>query len=186
LNNRALDLNQSINWLKAGKVLIHPTESIWGLGCDALNESAINLIFKLKKRPLNKSLIVLAESYFSIKEFVTSLNPDQEKLLNKKWPGPYTFLFTYNKNLPSHLMNETGKIAIRVSNHLPLKNLLKAYKGFMVSTSANFSGQSNINCPNKILETFANDDIAYYDESLGDQSKPSQIIDLETGIIIRE
>ena len=186
MNNEALDLNQSINWLKAGKVLVHPTESIWGLGCDALNESAIDLIFKLKQRPLNKSLIVLAESYFSIKKFVTSLNPDQEKLLNEKWPGPYTFLFTYNKNLPSHLMNETGKIAIRVSNHLPLKYLLKAYKGFMISTSANFSGQSNINCSNKILETFANDDIAYYDESLGDQSKPSQIIDLETGIIIRE
>ena len=186
MNNKALDLNQSINWLKAGKVLVHPTESIWGLGCDALNESAINLIFKLKKRPLNKSLIVLAESYFSIKKFVTSLNPDQEKLLNEKWPGPYTFLFTYNKNLPDHLMNETGKIAIRVSNHLPLKYLLKAYKGFMISTSANFSGQSNINCPNKILETFANDDIAYYDELLGDQLKPSQIIDLETGITIRE
>ncbi len=186
MNNKALDLNQSINWLKAGKVLVHPTESIWGLGCDALNESAIDLIFKLKQRPLNKSLILLAESYFSIKEFVTSLNPDQEKLLNEKWPGPHTFLFTYNKNLPSHLMNETGKIAIRVSNHLPVKNLLKVYKGFMVSTSANFSGQSNINCPNKILETFANDDIAYYDESLGKQLKPSQIIDLETGIIIRE
>ena len=186
MNNKALDLNQSINWLKAGKVLVHPTESIWGLGCDALNESAINIIFKLKQRPLNKSLILLAESYFTIKEFVTSLNPDQEKLLNEKWPGPHTFLFTYNKNLPSHLMNETGKIAIRVSNHLPVKNLLKVYKGFMVSTSANFSGQSNINCPNKILETFANDDIAYYDESLGEQLKPSQIIDLETGIIIRE
>ena len=186
MNNEALDLNQSINWLKAGKVLVHPTESIWGFGCDALNESAIDLIFKLKQRPLNKSLIVLAESYFSIKKFVTSLNPDQEKLLNEKWPGPYTFLFTYNKNLPNHLMNDTGKIAIRVSNHLPIKCLLKGYKGFMVSTSANFSGQSNINCPNKILETFANDDIAYYDELLGDQSKPSQIIDLETGIIIRE
>ena len=57
MNNKALDLNQSINWLKAGKVLVHPTESIWGLGCDALNESAIDLIFKLKQRPLNKSLI---------------------------------------------------------------------------------------------------------------------------------
>ena len=186
MNNKALDLNQSINWLKAGKVLVHPTESIWGLGCDALNESAIDLIFKLKQRPLNKSLILLAESYFSIKEFVTSLNPDQEKLLNEKWPGPYTFLFTYNKKLPKHLMNDTGKIAIRVSNHLPIKNLLALFKGFMVSTSANFSGQSNINCPNKILETFADDDVAYYDESLGNQSKPSQIIDLETGIIIRE
>jgi len=56
----------------------------------------------------------------------------------------------------------------------------------MVSTSANLSGQPNINCPNKILDTFADDDMAYYDESLGDQSNPSQIIDLETGIIIRE
>ena len=186
MNSKALDLNHSINWLRAGKVLVHPTESIWGLGCDALNESAINIIFKLKKRPLNKNLILLVDSYFSIKDFVINLNSNQEKLINEKWPGPYTFLFTYNNNLPSHLMNDTGKIAIRVSNHLPLKHLLDGYKGFMVSTSANLSGQSNINCPNKILDTFADDDMAYYDESLGDQPNPSQIIDLETGIIIRE
>ena len=86
MNSRALDLNQSTNWLKAGKVLIHPTESIWGIGCDALNETSIDLIFKLKKRPLNKNLILLADSYFSIKNFVININPDQEKLLNEKWP----------------------------------------------------------------------------------------------------
>ena len=85
MNSKALDLNHSINWLKAGKVLVHPTESIWGIGCDALNETAIDLIFKLKQRPLNKNLIVLVESYFSIKDFVINLNPDQEKLLNEKW-----------------------------------------------------------------------------------------------------
>ena len=186
MNSKALDLNHSINWLKAGKVLAHPTESIWGLGCDALNESAIDLIFKFKQRPLNKNLIVLVESYFSIKDYVISLDPEQEKLLNEKWPGPYTFLFTYNKKLPKHLMNDTGKIAIRVSNHLPIKRLLEEYKGYMVSTSANFSGEPNINCPIKILKIFANDDMAYYDESLGNQSKPSQIIDLETGVIIRQ
>ena len=83
-------------------------------------------------------------------------------------------------------MNDTGKIALRVSNHLPIKNLLEQYRGYMVSTSANFSGKPNINCPNKILKTFANDNMAYYDESLGNQSKPSQIIDLETGVIIRQ
>ena len=92
MNSKALDLNHSINWLKAGKVLVHPTESIWGIGCDALNETAIDLIFKLKQRPLNKNLIVLVESYFSIKDFVINLNPDQEKLLNEKWPGPYLSL----------------------------------------------------------------------------------------------
>ena len=68
MNSKALDLNNSINWLKAGKVLVHPTESIWGMGCDALNESAIDLIFKLKQRPSNKNLIVLVDSYFSIKD----------------------------------------------------------------------------------------------------------------------
>ena len=97
MNSKALDLNHSINWLKAGNVLVHPTESIWGLGCDALNESAIDLIFKIKKRPLDKNLILLVDSYSSIRNFVINLNPDQEKLVNEKWPGPYTFLFKYNK-----------------------------------------------------------------------------------------
>ena len=82
MNSKALDLNQSINWLKAGKVLVHPTESIWGLGCDALNESAIDLIFKIKKRPLDKNLILLVDSYSSIRNFVINLNPDQEKLIS--------------------------------------------------------------------------------------------------------
>ena len=81
MNSKALDLYHSINWLRAGKVLVHPTESIWGLGCDALNESAINIIFKLKKRPLNKNLILLVDSYFSIKDFVINLNSNQEKLI---------------------------------------------------------------------------------------------------------
>ena len=186
MNSKALDLNHSINWLKAGKVLVHPTESIWGIGCDALNESAIDLIFKLKQRPLNKNLIVLVESYFSIKDFVINLNPDQEKLLNEKWPGPYTFLFTYNKKLPTHLMNDTGKIAIRVSNHLPIKHLLKQFSGLMVSTSSNLSGDDIIQDPIKILEFFESNDLAYYDEQLGQTKKPSKIIDLESKSVIRE
>ena len=186
MNSKALDLNHSINWLKAGKVLVHPTESIWGIGCDALNETAIDLIFKLKQRPLNKNLIVLVESYFSIKDFVINLNPDQEKLLNEKWPGPYTFLFTYNKKLPKHLMNDTGKIAIRVSNHLPIKLLFESFSGFMVSTSANISGEENINNPNHIMNYFEYEEMAYYDEILGDNKSPSTIIDLESRAIIRE
>ena len=186
MKTNSLNIDSSVEWLNAGKILIHPTESIWGLGCDAMNEKAVNLIFKIKKRDKKKSFILLIDSLISFEKYLQDIDDKDRFYLDEHWPGPYTFLVKYNDNLPSHLKNETGKIAIRVSNHLPMKNLLEAYKGFMVSTSANFSGQSNINCPNKILETFANDDIAYYDESLGEQSKPSQIIDLETGIIIRE
>ena len=186
MKNKSLDIASSVEWIKSGKILVHPTEGIWGLGCDAFNEDAVNKIFKIKKRSKNKSFILLSESLDFLKKYIQDLNKEDEKFLENYWPGPVTFLIKYNQNLPKHLHTENEKIAVRVSNHLTIKNLLEVYKGFMVSTSANFSGQSNINCPNKILETFADDDIAYYDESLGDQSKPSQIIDLETGIIIRE
>lgn len=183
---KKLSLTDSLSWIKKGKILIHPTESIWGIGCDAFNEETVKKIYELKKRPKEKSFILLSPSLEITKKYISKLNSEEEEYVNNLWPGHVTVLFKYNKNLPDHLKNKSGKIAIRVSNHLPIKNLLEVYKGFMVSTSANFSGQSNINCPNKILETFKDDDIAYYDESLGDQSKPSQIIDLETGIIIRE
>ena len=90
-----------------------------------------------------------------------------------------------DRNIPDHLANETGKIAIRVSNHLPIKTLLKGLSGFIVSTSVNISGQENINNIEEILNYFEYDELAYYDESLGGNDNPSQIIDLESKAIIR-
>ena len=91
----------------------------------------------------------------------------------------------YNDNLPSHLKNETGKIAIRVSNHLPIKHLFKRYSGFIVSTSANISGEENMHDPDEIINFFEYDELAYYDELLGNNKRPSKIIDLESRSIIR-
>ena len=94
-------------------------------------------------------------------------------------------IIKYNNNIPTHLKNETRKIAVRVSNHLPLKTLLKDFSGFMVSTSVNISGEQSINDINEIINYFEYDELAYYDESLGGNDKPSQIIDLESKAIIR-
>ena len=74
---------------------------------------------------------------------------------------------------------------MRVSNHLPIKTLLEAFSGFLVSTSVNISGQQEINDINEIINYFEYDELAYYDESLGGNDKPSQIIDLESKAIIR-
>ena len=106
-------------------------------------------------------------------------------VLSKFWPGPYTFLIRYHNNIPEHLKNETEKIAVRVSNHLPIITLFKGFSGIMVSTSANISGEENINNPNEIVDIFEHHELAYYDESLGANKKPSQIIDLETKAIVR-
>ena len=185
MDKKSLDKNSSIEWLKSGKILIHPTESIWGFGCDAFNESAVNKIFEIKKRDKQKNLILLSNSIESIEKELCFLSNDDKKFLSKYWPGPYTFLIKYNNNIPTHLKNETRKIAVRVSNHLPLKTLLKAFSGFMVSTSVNISGEQSINDINEIINYFEYDELAYYDESLGGNDKPSQIIDLESKAIIR-
>ena len=185
MNKKSLDKNSSIEWLESGKILIHPTESIWGFGCDAFNESAVNKIFEIKKRNKKKNFILLCNSMKSIEKELCILSNADKKFLSKYWPGPYTFLIKYNNNIPTHLKNETRKIAVRVSNHLPIKTLLEAFSGFLVSTSVNISGQQEINDINEIINYFEYDELAYYDESLGGNDKPSQIIDLESKAIIR-
>ena len=90
------------------------------------------------------------------------------------------------EKLPKHLHTENEKIAVRVSNHLPIKHLLNQFSGLMVSTSSNLSGDGIIQDPIKILEFFESNDLAYYDEQLGQTKKPSKIIDLESKSVIRE
>ena len=156
-----MDVFESIDWLNNGKILIHPTEGVWGLGCDAFNEKAFKKIYFLK------AFILLASSYDAIKKYIIKLTDDDISFLKKSWPGPVTLLIKFNNELPSHLKNHTGKIAIRVSNHLPLESLFNGFNGLMISTSANISGEEAINDPIEIINTFDDIDVAYYNESLG-------------------
>tara|TARA_B100001113_G_scaffold349400_1_gene344740 strand:- start:923 stop:1483 length:561 start_codon:yes stop_codon:yes gene_type:complete len=185
LKQKSLNLDSSVEWLKAGKILIHPTESIWGLGCDAFNEDAVASIFKIKNRDKNKSFILLIKSLESFKNYLQDISKKDIKYLHEHWPGPYTFLIKYNDKLPEHLRNNTNKIALRVSNHLPVTSLFKSFSGFMISTSANISGQKNLKEPEEIINYFEYDEMAFYDELLGTNSSPSTIIDLETKAVIR-
>ena len=183
---KSFDVSESIDWLNDGKILVHPTEGVWGLGCNALDQKAFKKIYLLKKRDSQKSFILLASSYEAIKKYIKKLTDDDISFLRKSWPGPVTLLIKFNNDLPSHLKNHTGKIAIRVSNHLPLKSLFKGFKGLMVSTSANVSGEEIINDPIEIINAFDDIDVAYYNESLGTNKKPSTIIDLASRKIIRK
>ena len=102
------------------------------------------------------------------------------------WPGPTTLLINYNEKFPEHLQNVSGKIALRVSNHYPIKSLLSAFNGIVVSTSANISGQDNLNNIDEIMNVFNESDVAYFDDKLGGNNKPSRIIDLHTRAVIRD
>ena len=108
--SNGLDLSHSIEWLKNEKILIHPTEGVWGIGCDAFCKSAVDQIYLLKKRDRSKPLIVLINSLESFQNFLLPLSEKQKVFVNSVWPGHVTLLFKYNDNLPNHLQNNTNNL----------------------------------------------------------------------------
>ena len=185
MHKKSLNLLSSANHLAEGKILIHPTEGIWGIGCDALNKESFIRIYDLKKRPKNKSFILLIDSLDTIAKYIKKLSAEELNFIDTVWPGPTTLLIDYDEKLPEYLQNASGKIALRVSNHYPIKSLLETFNGIMVSTSANISGQDNLNNIDEIMNVFNESDVAYFDDKLGDNNKPSRIIDLHSRAVIR-
>ena len=174
------------NWLKEGKILIHPTEGVWGLGCNASNISACKKISNLKKRSDNKNFILLAPSTSFALELSAELEVSQIEFLESVWPGHVTVIMQANNSLSQSLKATDNTIAIRVSDHLPITNLLNSFNDLMVSTSANISNFPTSNSLDEVKKIFDDPDVAVYAHDNGDALKPSSIIDLKTMEYIRE
>jgi L-threonylcarbamoyladenylate synthase len=174
------------NWLKEGKILIHPTEGVWGLGCNASNISACKKISNLKKRSDNKNFILLAPSISFALELSAELEVSQIEFLESIWPGHVTVIMQANNSLSQSLKATDNTIALRVSNYLPIINLLNAFNGLMVSTSANISNFPTSNSLDEVKKIFDDPDVAVYAHDNGGALKPSSIIDLKTMEYIRE
>ena len=102
--NKFYDPNDAANWLKKGKILIHPTEGVWGIGCDAFNAAAVKKINSLKQREASKSLILLASSISDALRYFQPLSEQKIKFLETVWPGHITVI--YNKNKLSNINGE--------------------------------------------------------------------------------
>jgi L-threonylcarbamoyladenylate synthase len=174
------------DWLKDGKILIHPTEGIWGIGCAAFNKAAVNKIVNLKQRSRSKSFILLARSAAEAINYFDGISSQQEDYLSKAWPGHLTAVMSAKDNIPSHLKALDNSIAVRVSDHLHLINLLDCFGGLMVSTSANTSNTQTPIDIEEIIKIFSDNDVAVYAHENGEAKKPSTIIDMRTMEFIRE
>ena len=108
MHKKSLNLLSSANHLAEGKILIHPTEGIWGIGCDALNKKSFLRIYDLKKRPKNKSFILLIDSFHAVSKYINQLSVEELNFIDTVWPGPTTLLIDYNEKLPEHLQNVSG------------------------------------------------------------------------------
>lgn len=134
------DIKNCIQILQQGGSILYPTETVWGLGCDALNEKAIEQIFDLKNRPANKSLIVLLAEAKDIIKYVATPHPDIIDII-ENFKKPTTVIYEHALGFPENAIHENGSIAIRVTTDPFCKALVKRFRKPIISTSANVSGQ---------------------------------------------
>ncbi|MFO8053748.1 MAG: L-threonylcarbamoyladenylate synthase [Bacteroidales bacterium] len=128
--------------LKEGGIIVYPTDTIWGIGCDATNLKAVNRIYKLKQRSKQKTMIVLLSDRAQIPDYVKDVPEIVWDLLDN-YQKPLTIIYNHARNLAKNLITENNTIAIRVTNDEFSRRLIEEFGKPIVSTSANFSGDNS-------------------------------------------
>ena len=126
-------------YLKDGSIILYPTDTIWGLGCDATNAAAIDKIFEIKRRKASKSLLILLDEAEKLSLYLEHI-PEIAWDLIEQANRPTTFIYKHVKNLPRNLIANDGTIAIRIVRNEFCKRLISLFGKPIVSTSANVSG----------------------------------------------
>lgn len=165
--------------IKAGGVIICPTDTVYGFLADATNKKAVERIYKMKKRPRSKPLPIFVSDIKAAEKLVF-VNDNQRKILREKWPGKHTFVLRRKKMGKIYGINK-GAIALRVPKYKFLNDLLKKAKNPLAQTSVNVSGQPAIIKIKGIVKVFGvgkNAPELIIDAGNLLKSKPSIIIDL--------
>lgn len=134
------DLNKAFETLKNGGLILYPTDTIWGIGCDATNAEAVEKVFALKGRDPQKSLIVLLHNDNQLASYVNDI-PEVAYDLIEYTETPLTIVYSNAKNLAPNVIAADGSIGIRIVRHPFCEQLLQRFRKPIVSTSANISGE---------------------------------------------
>lgn len=171
-----MDLSAAIEALRNGRTILYPTDTIWGLGCDATNEDACRRIAEIKQRPGDKSFILLADSFRMIEQYIPEF-PSVCYDLADYAEKPLTIIYPNAKGLAPSVLAEDGSVGIRLTKDPICIRLIRALRKPLVSTSANLSGQPAPNCYDEIEVLIKEQVDAIVRERLTEKmSTPSQII----------
>lgn len=135
---KLVNIHDAVNGLKEGKTLLYPTDTIWGLGCDATNEEAIDKITEIKNRASEKSFIILVDSVSMLERYLSDFPEVCYDLIDFA-ERPLTIIYDQPTGLPAKLLAKDGSIGIRVTDDLNCKKMIQQLKKPLVSTSANIS-----------------------------------------------
>ncbi len=134
------DIRQAVDVMNRGGIILYPTDTIWGLGCDATNEDAVARIFSIKQRNDAKALITLVDSEAKVDFYVRDV-PEVAWSLLECADKPLTVVYDDGRNLAKNLLAEDGSVGIRITHEPFSRELCMRMKRAIVSTSANVSGQ---------------------------------------------
>ena len=145
------DIRRAVEVINKGGIILYPTDTIWGLGCDATNADAVRRIYEIKQRTDAKALISLVDSETKVQFYVKEV-PEVAWDVMELSERPMTVVFDGGRNLAPNLLAEDGSVAIRITKEAFSKELCMRMKRAVVSTSANISGQPAPRCFAEISE----------------------------------
>ena len=184
------DIKAALEVLQKGGVILYPTDTIWGIGCDACNEDAVKKVYAIKKRIDSKSMLVLMENASLIDRYVMEV-PDIAFDLIELTDKPLTIIFDGARSLAKNLIADDGSVGIRITTEKFSSELIRRFKRPIVSTSANLSGKPSPACFNEIDQEIidAVDYVVKFRQDDTQKAIPSSIMKLGRGgeiKIIRE
>ncbi|MFC2114968.1 L-threonylcarbamoyladenylate synthase [Bacteroidota bacterium] len=163
--------------LKQGKIILYPTDTIWGIGCDATNTNAVEKIYTIKKRVDSKAMLVLVDSIEMVASYVEEIPDIALKLLEVN-EQPLTIVYPGAYGLADNLVADDGSVGIRISREPFSMGLIKAFGKPIVSSSANLAGQPNPAYFSEISEDIISgmDYVVYWMREDRKKRKPSGIL----------
>lgn len=145
-NSRAKEASAEISTAVAalgrGEVIVFPTETLYGLGADALDSGAVDRVFQLKGRDAANPIPVLVADRAMLSRLVSEMPPMADKLIARFWPGPLTLVLPARQDIPKPLVNSDGGVGVRISNHPIAAAIVQMLGHPLTATSANPTGQS--------------------------------------------
>ncbi len=176
------DITNACQVLRTGGLILYPTDTIWGIGCDATNEDAVRRVYELKKRVDNKAMLVLVDNAAKLETYVEEVPGIAWDLIGVT-DKPLTIIYPKGKNLAANLLSEDGSVGIRVSQESFSQKLCFQFRKPLVSTSANVSGEPSPANFSEISDTIKQgvDYIVRYRQDDRSKAMPSSIIKLGSG-----
>ena len=176
------DIVKAVEVLRSGGIILYPTDTIWGIGCDATNPEAVKKIYEIKQRQDTKSMLVLMENPNLLNSYVAEV-PEIAWELIEVADNPLTIIYPRAKNLAANLLAHDGSVGIRITNEVFTQQLIQRFRKPIVSTSANISGQKS---PQNFVEISEEvkksvDFIVGFRQDDLTKSNPSSIIKLGVG-----